>query len=152
MTPLPTFQSARATRAANALPDPESKQAFAELLTSYEQEFAPTDDVELRLIQTMAAARVHMLLARARETQVWNEAIDRVPQGELNPSTRMVLAFNALCETDVLDRLLRQEERYSRQYFRAADRLFESRKSNPSALSSPPRTRTSRSATKSPRP
>ena len=33
----------------------------------------------------------------------------------------MALAFHALFETDVLDRLLRQEERYSGQYFTAAD-------------------------------
>ena len=105
MTPLPSFQPARATRAAYALTDPESKQALAELLTSYEQEFSPTDDVEFRLIQKLAAARVHISLAEARQTELWNEAIDRVPHGDLTPSTRMALAFNALCETDVLDRL-----------------------------------------------
>ena len=152
MTFLPTVQPARASRAANALPDPESKQAFAELLTSFEQEFAPTDDVEFRLIQKMASARVRISLAQARQTEVWNEAIDRVPQADLTPSTRMALAFHALCETDVLDRLLRQEERYFRQYFQAVERLLDSRNSNPSALSSPPRTRTFRRPAKSPRP
>ena len=152
MTFLPTVQPARASRAANALPDPESKQAFAELLTSFEQEFAPTDDVEFRLIQKMASARVRISLAQARQTEVWNEAIDRVPQGDLTPSTRMALAFYALCETDALDRLHRQEDRYFRQYIQAVNLLLDSRRSNPTALSSPPRTRTFRSATKSRRP
>lgn len=106
--------------------DDESRENFAELAASLNDEFQPRTPSETALVENMTISRWRQMRLWSMEKAGLDHEIrkqaDSLP--EENAPTRTALAFRTLCDQSrSLDLINRYETRYDRQFSRAIQRL-----------------------------
>jgi hypothetical protein len=100
----------------------ESSDAFQAIMTQYIQRFQPADDVEMALVEEMAAAFWRQRRCWAIETRLFDNAIET----DLSPDSigRIAGAFSTLAATPALGLMHRYETRLHNMYQRALRSLL----------------------------
>jgi hypothetical protein len=113
--------------------DGESTERFSLLLAALHEEFAPRNEVETMLLETMAVSRWRQMrfwgMEKAGLTwEIHKQIADSPEVAQQDGTTRAALAFRTLAdESRSLDLMNRYEARYDRQYNQALCRLIQMR-------------------------
>jgi hypothetical protein len=100
----------------------ESRDAFQELMNSFVLRFQPSDEIEMNLVEEMAAAVWRTRRFWAIETRLLDDAIAAAPPND--SIGRMAAGFSAVAAGPQLGLLNRYETRLHRIYQRAFDNLL----------------------------
>jgi len=100
----------------------ESREAFQATLARYIERFQPADEVEMALVEEMAAAFWRLRRSWAIETSLLDHAIDAEPSGD--GIDRMAKAFSSLAGAPPLGIMHRYETRLHMMYQRALHNLL----------------------------
>jgi hypothetical protein len=115
----------------------ESRDAFQELMDGFISRFQPADEIEMNLVEEMAAAVWRTRRFWAIETRIIDDAIASTPPNDA--IGRMAAGFSALAAGPQLGLLNRYEARLHRIYQRAFDNLLllQSGRGQPGACQKP---------------
>ena len=106
----------------------ENLQAFTDLLSAFERNLGPRNEMESDLVRNMAVCRWRLLRLWAIESSSLKIEMDKHDPAANSPSIRAALAFRTLAdESHSLDLLNRYETRFDRQYARSLALLFKMR-------------------------
>jgi hypothetical protein len=100
----------------------ESPEAFQAIMTQYVQRFQPADDVEMALVEEMAAAFWRQRRCWAIETRLFDNAIETDPAPDA--IGRIAGAFSTLASAPALALMHRYETRLHNMYQRALRSLL----------------------------
>jgi hypothetical protein len=101
----------------------ESREGFDNLLAGFVERFAPTDNVELGLVEEMFSAFWRQRRAWAIETRIMNGAISTQPP-DLDELTRLADGFTSIAAQPPLELMHRYETRLHRIFQRALGNLI----------------------------
>jgi hypothetical protein len=101
----------------------ESRAGFDNLLAGFVERFAPTDNVELGLVEEMFSAFWRQRRAWAIETRIMNSAISTQPP-DLDELTRLADGFTSIAAQPPLELMHRYETRPHRIFQRALANLI----------------------------
>ena len=101
----------------------ESREGFDNLLAGFVERFAPTDNVELGLVEEMFSAFWRQRRAWAIETRIMNGAIATQPP-DLDELTRLADGFTSIAAQPPLELMHRYETRLHRIFQRALSNLI----------------------------
>jgi len=112
--------------------DEEDRDAFAQLIASFEIEFDPRSPNETALVENLVVSRWRLMRVWGIEKEGLRLEMSKHASTVSNPVSRASMAFRSLSDDSrSLDTLHRYETRYDRQYTRALNMFFKSReKSN----------------------
>jgi len=103
----------------------ENLQSFADLLSAFERDLDPQNEIECALDKNMAVSRWRLLRLWAIERSTLKVEMDKHDPATNDPGARAALAFRALSdESRSLDLLNRYEARFDRQYARSLTLLL----------------------------
>ena len=105
----------------------ESPEGFEELVDAHFTRFSPVDEIEVGMLEEMAAASWRMRRAWTIEQCMMSGAIERQPKGD-DELARMSRAFGELADSQRLALLYRYETRLHHIYQRSLSTLLLTRK------------------------
>lgn len=122
----------------------EDPAAWESVQTSFLQHWTPSDDMEILLVEEMAACHWKLIRAESMETALLNMEMDILaPEIErtfkkIDEQSRQAISIKSLVDNSaVLAQLDRQQARLSRQFDRAWKRLDQLRKDRPAPVIAP---------------
>lgn len=103
----------------------ERPEAFADLLAGLTREFNPQTETQRALVETMAVSRWRQMRIWALERATLQSAMEAHNPNQVDPATRVALAFRNLADDSrTLDLLHRYETRFDRQFTRSLNLLM----------------------------
>lgn len=103
----------------------ENLQSFRDLLSAFERDLDPQNEIECALVENMAVSRWRLLRLWAIESSTMKIEMDKHDRATKDPATRAALAFRTLGdESRSLDLINRYETRFDRQYGRSLTLLL----------------------------
>lgn len=113
--------------AATLVLDEEDHAAFAELISTIEEELQPATPIEKTIVENMAACQWRRMRLLGIERGNIADEVDRQPAAP--PSRRVGRAYRQLCEqSNVTQAMNRYDARLAREYYRCREILLNSRK------------------------